>query len=418
MAGKGNAPKSYETLKREIEDDTNGEYSLLTTKEEWDNDLKFRPRSKEKKISVRHNCHLCDYNTYTVQPHLFINRGQRCQLCNNNKRLTEDEYNRRIKSREPEYKVLTPYSTKTSEISVLHIPCGHQYITTLYKFYTERCQCFECYGSKKMTDEEFQKYMNVYGNNEYRLLSSYITTNEYVTVQHKPCGHVYNVRPYKFKQGRRCPYCAGVKIKTLDEFKQQVLELTDGKYECIDTQYINNKTPIKIKHHECGHEYLVKPNYFINGTRCPECAKNRRKSAAVKQIIEILDENTYELEYVYDDCKNERYLPFDFFLSNQSILIEYDGKQHFIPWSSKEDCDHKYTLEYRHYNDNIKTKYCIDNNLTLIRIPYTLENDLDDIVQSILDGSYLEDTRLFILQNGKLHNQPELYDYLLNEMDN
>ena len=70
-------------------------------------------------------------------------------------------------------------------------------------------------------------------------------------------------------------------------------------------------------------------------------------------------------------------LPFDFYLPKYNICIEYDGQQHY-----KIDCFNNTLLDLMNlrYRDDIKTNYCQQNNIKLIRIPYW---DFDNI-ESIL----------------------------------
>ena len=55
---------------------------------------------------------------------------------------------------------------------------------------------------------------------------------------------------------------------------------------------------------------------------------------------------------------------FDFYLPKLNILLEYDGIQHFKQ-------GHWEPLEKIQERDAYKTQWCKDNNITLIRIPYT-----------------------------------------------
>lgn len=75
-------------------------------------------------------------------------------------------------------------------------------------------------------------------------------------------------------------------------------------------------------------------------------------------------------------------LPFDFYLPSYNILIEYDGEHHFQPvkgWGGEE----KFKLTQK--NDEIKNNYCKDNNITLLRLPYThTENDIKNEILNIL----------------------------------
>ena len=61
---------------------------------------------------------------------------------------------------------------------------------------------------------------------------------------------------------------------------------------------------------------------------------------------------------------------------NNKYIIEYDGEQHFKPidvWGGEE------ALSNTRERDLIKNKYCFDNNIPLIRIPYDAEYTIDDL---------------------------------------
>lgn len=91
------------------------------------------------------------------------------------------------------------------------------------------------------------------------------------------------------------------------------------------------------------------------------------------KIEQILKENDikYETEKIFPECRNPKTnykLRFDFYLPDYNCCIEYDGEQHFIVkggWNTEEN------LEATQYRDNIKDNFCKDNNIKLIRIPYT-----------------------------------------------
>ena len=77
-------------------------------------------------------------------------------------------------------------------------------------------------------------------------------------------------------------------------------------------------------------------------------------------------------------CKGKiKFLPFDFYLPEHNICIEYDGEQHSKPKSCFGG-----TIQFQktQHNDNIKTQYCKDNNIELLRIPYTNFNNIETIL--------------------------------------
>ena len=77
----------------------------------------------------------------------------------------------------------------------------------------------------------------------------------------------------------------------------------------------------------------------------------------------------------FSKCKNKRTLPFDFYLPEHNTCIEYDGIQHYnSKWIGEE------SLTKIKNNDNIKNRFCGENKINLIRIPYTKKNKIGDIL--------------------------------------
>jgi very-short-patch-repair endonuclease len=61
-------------------------------------------------------------------------------------------------------------------------------------------------------------------------------------------------------------------------------------------------------------------------------------------------------------------------LPDQNLLIEYDGQQHFQ--KIKND---RYDYENLKKRDNFKDSWCLENNYTLIRIPYYDLEKIDEV---------------------------------------
>lgn len=131
---------------------------------------------------------------------------------------------------------------------------------------------------------------------------------------------------------------------------------------------------------DCGNEFELSigdwnRDKYGNGTRvritCPRCSE---KSKGQLLLRKILKENNISFQEEWTDnnkCRNPKTnspLRFDFYLQKQNICIEYDGEQHFNANGGYYTQDFIKQVQYR---DNIKNKYCIDNNIKLIRIPYT-----------------------------------------------
>lgn len=73
----------------------------------------------------------------------------------------------------------------------------------------------------------------------------------------------------------------------------------------------------------------------------------------------------------FDRLADKRALYYDFFLEDESVLIEYDGEQHYRPI---EYFGGEPVFNKQRKHDVIKDEYARLNNLTLVRIPYYLNN--------------------------------------------
>ena len=91
---------------------------------------------------------------------------------------------------------------------------------------------------------------------------------------------------------------------------------------------------------------------------------------------------SYKMEYTFNDCKYKKLLRFDFYLPDYNCCIEYDGEQHF-----KESTFFREDLKEIQKRDNIKNEYCKQNDIKLIRIPYTdLKRISKDYLFSLIGG--------------------------------
>ncbi len=139
----------------------------------------------------------------------------------------------------------------------------------------------------------------------------------------------------------------------------------------------NNYALWKCKCHNCNNEIIVSSRLLKAKQISCGCIKSKGET----KIISILKENNinFSKEYKFKDLSDKDYLKFDFaiFDDNNKLkcLIEYQGIQHFktsTGWSNEEHL----LLTQKH--DEIKRKYCKENNIKLIEIPYTDYNKINE----------------------------------------
>lgn len=132
-------------------------------------------------------------------------------------------------------------------------------------------------------------------------------------------------------------------------------------------------------------------------TGCPICGK--KESRGELKVISVLNELGYDVskQKSFDGCfgyGGERFcdkLKFDAYViknDGNEVCIEYDGIQHFEPVEFFGGEESFKSLQER---DIIKTNYCKENNIDLIRIPYWEEKNIKSILTSELGNSKLEE---------------------------
>ncbi len=132
---------------------------------------------------------------------------------------------------------------------------------------------------------------------------------------------------------------------------------------------------------DCGNKCDVEMNALTRGhTRSCGCNNRSQCEEYIHDYLTSLH-IYFEEEKRFSDCRNSKgsnMLPFDFYIPKYNLIIEYDGFHHFSPvngWGGKE----KFKLTQE--NDAIKNKYCKENDIVLLRIPYT--DSKEDIVKKI-----------------------------------
>lgn len=157
-----------------------------------------------------------------------------------------------------------------------------------------------------------------------------------------------------------------------------VIEMTDNRSK-------NGGSVLYRCRCDCGEELLV-PSTELRAKR-KSCCQHCKMSLGTIIIETLLRDNniSYEKEYVIRGIYNGEPMQkfrFDFYLPTHNIIIEYDGEQHTkaIPfWGGEKG------LKKTQKRDKIKTNYCLDNGITIIRIPYTHTNDIT--VEDLLENS-------------------------------
>lgn len=351
---------------------------------------------RNEKILVRHN--ICGREYRTNAGNLMVGHG--CSECyKKNKlgkarRLDEKVIKNFISNRENgNFKLIKIYY-KNGEvrIKVKHLVCENE-SDMAYQNFKNSCGCSYCAEiqrrkTRTKTTEQFKEEMYSIHGEGYSILGLYKGVKEKIEIRHDVCNTIFSVTPTYALRHRKtplCPICGKntrrqEKSISNEEFLKKVKKLWDNEYTPLE-EYKRNYIKIRVRHNVCGYEYKVVPASLLNGNGCPKCCNFDSK--ACKRIEKFLKEYNFDYarEFKIKDCKYKYPLPFDFaiLLKNQiRLLIEYDGEQHYKPvkyFGGEEN------FELRKLRDNIKNEYCNKNNIKLLRINFTQDNEIEEILK-------------------------------------
>lgn len=120
---------------------------------------------------------------------------------------------------------------------------------------------------------------------------------------------------------------------------------------------------------DCGNTTYV-PTAHLNNGHTQSCGCLSSQGELKISIIFNERNINFTTQQSFDSCRyenSERPPRFDFYVNN-SYLIEYDGQQHFYPVDYFGG-DEQFIIQQQ--RDEYKNQWCKNNNIPLIRIPYT-----------------------------------------------
>lgn len=132
---------------------------------------------------------------------------------------------------------------------------------------------------------------------------------------------------------------------------------------------------------KCGNQIITTGKLLRDGHKLScGCMKKSKGELKIEQILEekeikyaeqytvYINQNDYDVKQ-----KHPYYFDFAVFDSNEQLLylIEYDGMQHFTYKENSDFWTNEEGFQKTRIRDNLKNNYCLNNNIPLIRIPYT-----------------------------------------------
>lgn len=249
--------------------------------------------------------------------------------------------------------------------------------------------CSECGGNKKLTTEKFIDEANkIHGIGTYNYSKvNYVNYDTEVIITCPKHGD-FPQTPANHLKGCGCLICSydyvgNCKRLTLEEFIENSNKIHgEGTYDYSKVEYVDMKTDVMIVCPKHG-DFPQTPNAHIYSREgCPKCKNNYKGEIAVRNFL-IKNGIEFVEQKKFNDCKDLKALPFDFYVPKYNLCIEFDGVQHFKPHGFSKNITEEEKIknfEYVRNHDNIKNEYCKKNGITLLRLNHlkTVEEKLSE----------------------------------------
>lgn len=234
---------------------------------------------------------------------------------------------------------------------------------------------------RKLTTEEFISKAKIVHGSKYNYSKVVYSGNKNKVSVMCPKHGEFNQRPNDHLNGNGCPKCGAKSCR--DKFKSNTNEfinkakLVHGNYyDYTKVEYHNSKTKVIITCPNHG-DFKQIPNSHLNKRGCPTC-KTSKGELNIEEFM-VTNDIKYIKQHKFDDCRYIRRLPFDFYLPEFNTCIEYNGRQHYEPVTAFGGEEGFNLVILR---DSIKTKYCSENDISLLTIKYN--EPINEILSSVL----------------------------------
>ena len=386
--------------------------------------------------------HICTCGKeWNVKPnHIIDNKAKSCGLCYSFAQWGIDNYGKDFLDKYWDWEKnnnlgIDPWKISYSSIKPkVWIKCQvrdyHGSYDTICNSFVNGHRCGYCKGGRIVHQKDsFGQYLiNTYGENALKLYWDYekntidpflLKTQAhkivYIYCQEKDYHGSYPVLCDNFINGNRCSYCnsrSNNRIHPLDSIgkileDKGLLHLWSDKNEKSPFKYSpgSSQKHVYWKCPESKHDDYKRSIYESKDAnfRCPECQYSKGEERISNCLIsksfikidqddfnQLLNEDKFNKDYYIPQMKfdglvgiNNGLLSYDFYIPKYNLIIEYDGEYHFrlIKYKNESMEDAKNRFNKQQIHDRMKSKYALDNDMDLLRIPYWEFDNLEEILE-------------------------------------
>jgi len=227
----------------------------------------------------------------------------------------------------------------------------------------------------KLNSKPFQLISKIYGGSQQKLEWQCLKSD---------CKEIFLMCWTDIHQGCGCGYCHGLQVGLSNCLATLNPKLASEWHPTLNgdlTPYDVTANSGKYIWWQCSrnseHIWNAEIKNRNNHPNCPECNNPYKGEERISKILKDKCINFFS-QYKFSNCKYKRVLPFDFYLIDCCVAIEYQGIQHYEP---VDYFGGEKQFKIQQKLDQIKRDYCKNNNIMLIEIPYW---DFDNIEQILL----------------------------------
>lgn len=322
-------------------------------------------------IPILHRCLRCGYE-WKIKPGHII-RGHGCPKCAGALKKTKESYIEEIRVKNPLVELVGDYiNARTKTLHRCRV-CGKEWLAAPDTIIHGH-GCPSCNNSPYSIEE----IKNIFESNNPTI--QIVKTNGFVCgkkiIRCKICGNIWDKNISSINKRIYCPYCPKNNGRSTwvskEEFLKRLCKV--NPYIELISEYTRMSNKMIYRCLKCGYEWEARGDHILEGHGCPNCfssiGEEKIKHYLINKGIK------FEVQKIFKDCRNKNPLKYDFYLPEYNVCIEYDGEQHFksVKYFGGDEA-----FAIRKENDKIKTDYCLENNIFLLRIRYNenIEQTLD-----------------------------------------
>ena len=403
---------------------------------EKNGDVKPRDVSKSSHKKYWFDCNVCNHSFDSCLASISSDDAW-CPYCgiNKNRLCSKDTCNLCFKKSFASHEKAEYWSEKNGDVKPRDVNissnqkywfdcnvCNHSFDSTLSHISTGDCSWCPYCANKKICETEcnlcFQKSFASHEKVKYWSKKNGDINPRYVSKCNgnkywfdcNVCNHSFDTALSQICRVRCswCPYCANKKLCETECdycFNNSFASHENVKYWSKKNGDINPRYVSKCNGNKywfdcngCNNTFDTALSHICRGQWCPIC-KNKTEKKLYNALICIYP--NIIRQYKQEWCKNKTFLPFDFCNEEYKIIIELDGRQHFIQvsnWSSPEE---------QFENDKYKEKCANENGYSIVRLlqedvlydRYDWLNELNQTIEKIKNEKIIQN--IYMCKNNE-----------------